>query len=50
LKVVNLDGSQHFINGVEPDIVVKRKPVYIKNGRDIFMEEAIHFIKSKLKK
>jgi C-terminal processing protease CtpA/Prc len=49
LKVVNLDGSQHFINGVEPDIVVKRKPVYIKNGRDIFMEEAIHFINSKLK-
>lgn len=49
LKVVNLDGSQHFINGVEPDIVVKRKPVYIKNGRDIFVEEAIRFINNKLK-
>ena len=47
LKVTFPDSFQHFIYGVKPDVLVKEKSIYLKQGRDIFIETAIKLIDEK---
>jgi C-terminal processing protease CtpA/Prc len=48
LKVVNPDGTQHFINGVKPDVEIDNSQKRSNSGQDIFIEEAIKFINKKM--
>lgn len=49
-KVVNFDGSQHFMVGVLPDIYVEKTVEGIKAEKDEFLIKAIQILKSEINK
>jgi C-terminal processing protease CtpA/Prc len=45
LKVTNLDGSQHFAKGVQPDIFVSQTIEGIRKGKDEYIERGVEYLK-----
>lgn len=43
-KVTNPDGSQFHCVGIEPDVPVEKTIKAIRDGRDVFLEKAIHVV------
>lgn len=48
MQVLNQDGSQLNIIGIEPDIIVERKIESIRDGRDDYLETAIQYLRNKI--
>lgn len=44
-KVINQDGSQHYMKGVQPDITVQKTVKGIREGRDEQLDKAIEICK-----
>jgi hypothetical protein len=47
MKVVNMDGSQHHIKGIEPDILVKPTLKGLKAGKDEVLAKTMEYLKLK---
>ena len=47
LKVVNPDGSRFHAIGVTPDVFVNESSDDFRNGKDVYIEKALEFLKIK---